>query len=260
MERLYPMELEGQVAVVTGAGAGIGKATALRLARAGTAVVIGEVDTRLGMEAVGAIEAAGGRASFVRTDVTSEAEVRAMVEHAEATFGGLDVLVNNAGGVEPPYFPEGTPNHWGRALDLNLRGVMLGIHFAAKAMRTRGNGAIVNIASMGGVGFQSYDKPEYGASKAGVMRLTASLATLKEQAGIRVNCICPGSVNTPAMARTRAAMTPEERVRALAAPILQPEEIAEAVFMLVENEELAGRVLIWREGEPWQLIPVDAPY
>jgi NAD(P)-dependent dehydrogenase (short-subunit alcohol dehydrogenase family) len=254
------MELQGTVSLVTGAGAGIGAATALRLAREGSAVVVADVDTTMGRDLVRAIENEGALATFVQADVKSEPEVRAMVDHAEASFGGLDVLVNNAGGVEPPYFPEAEPSHWERALDLNLRGVMLCIHFGIRAMRRRGGGAVVNISSMGGVGFQSYDKPEYGASKAGVIRLTASLASLQETIGVRVNCICPGGVNTPAMQRTLAGMTQAEREQAQTRPILQPEDIADAVVMFAKDDTMAGRVMLWQEGEPWQLIPADTPF
>ena len=254
------MDLEAKVALVTGAGAGIGRAAALRLAREGAAVVVADVDGDAGVDTVGEIRSLGGRATFVLADVASEADVSGMVAFTEEKFGGLDVLVNNAGGVEEPYFPEGDPAHWGRAIDLNLRGTMLGIHFGVRAMKKRGGGAVVNISSMGGVGFRPYDMPEYGAAKAGVMRLTASLATLQERSRIRVNCICPGWVDTPAFRRTRARMTPEERKGVVPPVLLSPEEIADAVVMFVEDESMAGRVMIWEEGAPWQIVPLDAPY
>jgi NAD(P)-dependent dehydrogenase (short-subunit alcohol dehydrogenase family) len=137
---------------------------------------------------------------------------------------------------------------------------MLGIHFGVRAMERRGGGAIVNISSVGGIGFQPYGSPEYGAAKAGVIRLTASLGFLAETANVRVNCICPGWVNTPASRRNRAAMTPEERERLVPPVLLQPEEIADAAVMFIRDETMAGRVMIWREGEPWQMVPLDAPY
>ena len=252
------MDLEEKVALVTGAGAGIGRAAALRLAREGAAVVVADVDEEAAVDTVSEVRSRGGRAAFVLADVAFEAEVSGMVAFAQEEFGGLDVLVNNAGGVEEPYFPEGEPAHWGRAIDLNLRGTMLGIHFGVRAM-IRG-GAIVNISSMGGVGFQPYDIPEYGAAKAGVMRLTASLATLQERSGVRVNCICPGWVDTPASRRTRARMTPMERKELVPPVLLAPEEIADAIVMFIEDESMAGRVMIWEEGKPWQIVPLDAPY
>jgi NAD(P)-dependent dehydrogenase (short-subunit alcohol dehydrogenase family) len=218
------------------------------------------VDEDAGASTVREIHSEGGQAAFVLVDVTSEADVEKMVAFAEEEFGGLDVLVNNAGGVTEPYFPESEPEQWGRAIDLNLRSVMLGIHFGVRAMRKRGGGAIVNISSMGGVGFGPYDVPEYGAAKAGVVRLTASLATLKEQMGVRVNCICPGWVDTPASRRSRAEMTPEEREKLVPPVLLQPEEIAEAVVMFVEDDTMAGRMMNWQEGEPWRIVPPDAGF
>jgi NAD(P)-dependent dehydrogenase (short-subunit alcohol dehydrogenase family) len=254
------VEIEDKVTVVTGAGSGIGRAVARRLAHEGAAIVVADVDEDAGASAVREIHSEGGRAAFVLVDVAGESDVEKMVAYAEGVFGGLDVLVNNAGGVTKPYFPESEPEHWGRTIDLNLRGVMLGIHFGVRAMRKRRGGAIVNISSMGGIGFQPYDAPEYGAAKAGVVRLTASLATLKEQMGVRVNCICPGWVDTPASRRSRAQMTPEEREKWVPPVLLRPEEIAEAVVMFVEDETMTGRVMIWHEGEPWQIVPSDAPY
>jgi len=254
------VRIREKVALVTGAGAGIGLAIARRFAQKGAAVVVADTDEDAGASAVREIASTGGTAAFVRVDVASEAEASRMVAFAEAEFGGLDVLVNNAGGVTEPFFPEGEPEHWGGAIDLNLRGVMLGIHFGVRAMKKRGGGAIVNISSMGGIGFQPYDTPEYGAAKAGVVRLTASLATLEERMAVRVNCICPGWVDTPASRRSRAEMTPEEREKLVPSVLLRPEEIAEAVVMFVEDDSMVGRVMIWQEGEPWQIIPLDAPY
>jgi NAD(P)-dependent dehydrogenase (short-subunit alcohol dehydrogenase family) len=254
------VELDEKVALVTGAGAGIGRAVALRLAHEGAAVVIADVDEEAGSSVVREIRSEGQQAVCILADVAYEADVSRMIGFAEDEFGGLDVLVNNAGGVEEPYFPDGEPEHWGRTLDLNLRGVMLGIHFGVGAMKKRGGGAIVNVSSMGGIGFRPYDKPEYGAAKAGVVRLTASLATLKEQMGIRVNCICPGWVDTPASRRSRVQMTPLEQEKLVPPVLLQPEEIAEAVVMFVEDETMAGRVMIWKEGGPWQIVSLDLPY
>jgi NAD(P)-dependent dehydrogenase (short-subunit alcohol dehydrogenase family) len=254
------VEIKEKVALISGAGAGIGLAIARRFAQEGAAVVVADIDEDAGINAVSEIESNGGRAAFARVDVASETDASRMVAFAEDEFGGLDVLVNNAGGVTEPFFPEGEPEHWGGAIDLNLRGVMLGIHFGVRTMEKRGGGAIVNISSTGGIGFQPYDMPEYAAAKAGVVRLTASLATLEERRGIRVNCICPGWVDTPASLRSRAEMTPEERDKLVPPVLLQPEEIAEAVVMFVEDDSMAGRVMVWQEGEPWQIIPLDAPY
>jgi NAD(P)-dependent dehydrogenase (short-subunit alcohol dehydrogenase family) len=253
--------MEREVALVTGAGAGIGRAIARRLAREGASVVIADLDAVGAAETVRRIEMEGGRADPVLTDVAVSADVRAMIAFAEQRFGGLDILVNNAGIAPEPHFPEAEPTHWGRTLDVNLRGAMLGVQFAITAMRKRGGGAVVNISSMAGLGYRSYGAPEYAASKAGLMRLTAALGSLKGELGIRVNCICPGWVETEAVRRALAEMTQEEIDRQSFPPppvLIQPQEIAAAAVMFVEEETLAGRVMIWPDGEPWRLVPVDA--
>lgn len=253
--------MRGQVALVTGAGTGIGQVIARRLAAEGAAVVVADIDPEAGELTVHQIRKGGGQAAAVRADVALEAEVRAMVAFSEQRFGGLDVLVNNAGIAPEPYFPAADPSHWIRTLDVNLRGTMLAIQFGLEAMRRRAGGAIVNIASMAGVGYRAYHSPEYAASKSGILRLTAALGFLREEAGIRVNCICPGWVATPAVKRCLLEMTPEEKAALDYPPpavLIQPEEIAEAVLMFVRDDRLAGRVMIWPDGQPWRLVPLDA--
>jgi NAD(P)-dependent dehydrogenase (short-subunit alcohol dehydrogenase family) len=186
-----------------------------------------------------------------------------MVDFAEQRYGGLDILVNNAGGAPEPYFPDAEPEHWGRTLDVNLRGTMLGIQFGVRAMRKRGGGAVVNISSMAAMVYQPYGAPEYAASKAGVVHLTAALGSLEEALGIRVNCICPGWVETEAVRHLLAAASREELEQQSAPPppeLILPEEIAELVLMLVRDDSLAGRVVVWPDGERWQLVPNDALY
>jgi NAD(P)-dependent dehydrogenase (short-subunit alcohol dehydrogenase family) len=252
------MDLSDKIALVTGAAAGIGSAIARRLASDGASVVLVDLD-KAGGSTAGAIEEAGGEATFVQADVTDDSQIVAAIEAAADRFGGLDILVNNAGGVEPPFYPDAEPARWNRTLDLNLRAPMTAISLAVPAMRRRGGGSIVNIASVGGVGFQPYGSPEYGAAKAGLMRLTASLATLASE-NIRVTCICPGSVDTPAMARTLARMSPADREHALNNPMLKPAQIADAVASLIADDALAGRIMIWHEGQEPFLVPLDAPY
>ncbi len=251
------MDIEGKVALVTGAGSGIGRATALRLPREGAAVVVADIDEEGGRETVRLIEATGGRAAFIRADVASEADVRAMVAFAENTFGGLDILVNNAGIVVSPPFPEAEPERWAPVLDVNLRGVILGTQYCIQAMRKRGGGVIVNISSGAGIGYGPHGSPVYAASKAGVMRFSAALAPLKGQVNIRVNCICPGWVDTPMVQRFRAVTPPKEWQAIAPAVMLQPEEIADAVLQFARDETLAGRVMLCYEGEARRLVPVE---
>ena len=251
------MRIAAKVALVTGAGSGIGRAIALRLAREGAAVVVNDIDERGGRATARIVEREGGRSAFFRADVTIDGDVRRMIAFARSTYGGLDILVNNAGCPLPePAYPDAAPRLWGHIIDVYLRGVMLGTQLGITAMRKRGGGAIVNIASGAGVGFTPHWAPEYAAAKAGVVRFTAALAPLTVRDNVRVNCICPGWVNTPMSQRTIAAMSPAERRRQVPPVLVQPEEIAEAALRLVRDERLAGRVLLCYEGAPPRLVPV----
>ncbi|HEY3069865.1 MAG TPA: SDR family NAD(P)-dependent oxidoreductase [Gaiellaceae bacterium] len=249
------VEIQDRVALVTGGGgAGTGRAIALRLASAGAAVVAADIDENGGAETVRRLEDAGGRAAFVRTDVTSEEDVRGMIAFSEATFGGLDILVNSAGLTPQPHFPEAPVEHWSRYLDLNLRGPMLAIHHALEPMKRRGGGAVVNIASVAGLGYAPHSSPEYSAAKAGLIRLTATLAPLHERANVRVNCIVPNWIGTDEVKAEIAGMTLEERAE-VPDELTTPAEIADAVARFVEDETMAGRVMVWWSGEEPRLLP-----
>jgi NAD(P)-dependent dehydrogenase (short-subunit alcohol dehydrogenase family) len=251
------MELQNRVALVTGGGGpGTGRAIALRLAHGGATVVAADIDEDGGHETVRRIESEGARAAFVRADVTVETDVHEMVGFSESAFGGLDVLVNSAGGTPPPHFPEAPVEHWSRFLDLNLRGPMLAIHHALPALARRGGGAVVNIASVAGVGYAPHSSPEYSAAKAGLIRLTATLAPLSERANVRVNCIIPNWIGTDEVKAEIAEMSPEERA-GVPAELTPPADIAEAVVRFVEDDTHAGRVLIWWSGEEPRLLPVS---
>ena len=239
------MELRGRVSLVTGAGAGIGRAVALALAREGASVVAVDLDEPAAAETVRL--AGGGMAT--RADVADDDELRA----AFAAAGPLDVLVNNAGGVSGATFPEARPERWGAVLDVNLRATMLGIQLALETMRGRG-GAIVNVSSIAGVGTRPHAAPEYAAAKAGVVRLTSALASLADE-GVRVNCICPDWVDTPAARRTLERAAPERR--AAAPPLVPAERVADAILDLLRDDSLAGRVLVCPVTAEWRLLPAD---
>src|SRR5712691_5351974 len=152
---------------------GIGLSVAKALADAGATVVLADRDSESGKRAAAEV---GG--AFVRADVAVDAELRRMIETAERAGGGLDVLVNNAGGVDEPLYPEAPVEHWERVLAVNLRAVMLATQLALEPLRRRGGGAIVNVASLAGLGAGPHGAPEYAAAKAGVVRLTAALGSL----------------------------------------------------------------------------------
>jgi NAD(P)-dependent dehydrogenase (short-subunit alcohol dehydrogenase family) len=244
------VELSGAVAIVTGAAAGAGRAIALRLGAEGATVVVADVDAARGADTEREIDARGGRASFVQTDVTSEGDVRTLLEYADRLDGPARLLVNNAGGGGhiPPHFPDATPAQWGMTLDLNLRGPMLATQLALQAMRRDGGGAIVNVASTAGLGLAPYHSPEYGASKAGLIRFTTCLADLHERFGVRVTCLVPDWLGTERAIEEYAGLTPEER--AANPPPIPLEEVADAVLELAGDESLAGRVMVLDREEP----------
>jgi NAD(P)-dependent dehydrogenase (short-subunit alcohol dehydrogenase family) len=251
------VEIQSKVALVTGAGAvGTGRAIARALGTRGAAVAVNDVDENGGSETVRLIEAARGKAAFVRADMTREDEIRAAIDFAARTFGGLDILVNNAGGTPRPHFPDAPAEHWSRTLDLNLRGPMLAIQHALPEMRRRGAGAVVNISSVAGIGWQPHSSPEYAAAKAGLARLTATLAPLAERDGVRVNCIVPNWIGTDEVLAEIEAMTPEERAD-VPEVLTKPEEIAELAAELIEDESLAGRVFVWWTGTKPSPVPLD---
>lgn len=227
------------VAIVTGGGSGIGRATAKRFASEGAQVVVTDVDADGGEETVSQIEADGGEATFLEADVTDEDDVRETVETAVDTYGGLDFAFNNAGieGANESSSQQSRSN-WDQVIDINLTGVFLGIREQLPAMLEDGGGAIVNTASVAGLlGFPNLSP--YVASKHGVLGLTKTAAVEFSADGVRVNAVCPGVIETPMVARTREEDPEMMEQTAAATPIGrlgEPEEIAAAVVWLCSDD------------------------
>lgn len=188
--------LEGKVAVVTGGASGIGRAATLALARAGACVVVGDVADAGAAETAAAAEAAGGRAVARRCDVTVEADLAALLDTAERAFGGVDVVFGNAGVLAAAPLQDTPVAEFERHLAVNLTANFALARLAAPVLERRGGGSIVFTASVGGLR-GSAGSAAYNASKGGLVNLTRSLADELGPAGIRVNCICPGWVDTP---------------------------------------------------------------
>jgi len=230
--------VNGKVALVTGGGSGIGRATALIFAREGAKVVVADILVAGGEETVRLIKAAGGDAVFVKTDVSKTAEVEALVNKAVATYGRLDCAHNNAGiegatGRTPDYKEE----DWDRVIRINLTGVWLCMKYEIPQMLKQGGGAIVNTASDAGL-LGVPQMPAYVASKHGVVGLTKTAALEYAKSGIRVNAVCPGVINTPMVERITSQRPGRADRMAAAEPVGRmgrPEEIGEAVVWLCSD-------------------------
>jgi NAD(P)-dependent dehydrogenase (short-subunit alcohol dehydrogenase family) len=230
--------LEGKVALVTGGGSGIGRASSLVFAREGARVVVADVVADGGEETVGMIKKAGGEAIFVKTDVSKAAEVEAMVNRAVKAYGRLDCAFNNAGTEGTiAQTAEYSEESWERVIAINLKGVWLCLKYEIPQLLKQGGGAIVNTASaLGLVGIAN--QPAYVASKHGVVGLTKTAALEYAKLGIRVNAMCPGAIRTPMLDR---ALGPQPQLAEAIAGLEpvgrlgKPEEIAEAVVWLCSD-------------------------
>ncbi|HYB41551.1 MAG TPA: SDR family NAD(P)-dependent oxidoreductase [Candidatus Methylomirabilis sp.] len=236
------MELSGQVAIVTGAGRGIGRATALELARMGADIVSAELDPVGGERTAAEVRALGRRACFVATDVTRRADLAAMVERARAEHGRIDILVNNAGIYRAATSLDVTEEHWDAVLDINAKAVFFATQAVLPTMIAQKSGAVVNLASMAGRIGSRTNLP-YNASKAAVISMTKSFALAHAGEGIRVNCVCPGFVETDmwnVVAREQGrllGLTAEEFTRQRAAQVPlgrmeRPEDVANVIAFL----------------------------
>ncbi len=230
------MMLNNKVAIVTGAASGIGRATAKAFAREGARVVVSDISVDGSEETVRQIKSAGGEASFVKCDVSQEADVRKLVQQAVDTYGGLDFACNNAGiSGEAAPTADYTLDGWNKVISINLTGVFLGMKYQIPEMLKRGGGVIVNMASiLGTVGFPT--APAYVASKHGVLGLTKNAALEYAQQNIRVVGVDPAFIHTPMVDEALGDNALEQITGAHPMGRLgQPEEVAELVVWLCSD-------------------------
>ena len=249
------MELQGQVAIITGGGRGIGRATALELGRMGADIVVAELDRENAQRTASEVRALHRRALVVPTDVTSSTDLAAMVEQTRAEFGRIDILVNNAGIYRAAETLDVTEEHWDAIININAKAVFFATQAVLPMMLAQKRGFIVNLASMAGKIGSRANLP-YNASKAAVISMTKSLAVAHAGDGIRVNCVCPGFVETDmwtSVAREQSALlnqSPEEftrrRLRQIPLGRMErPEDVANVIGFLVSprSDYMTGQAL-----------------
>lgn len=227
---------ENKVVIVTGSGSGIGRATAVAFAKEGAKVVVSDFHEKEGQETIDEIKRHNGEAYFIKCDVSSEQEVKNLVDKTIEKYGRLDCAYNNAGIEGSPCSTiECSTENWDRTINTNLKGVWLCMKYEIPAMLQNGKGSIVNCSSIAGlVGFETI--PAYVASKHGVIGLTETAALEFAKKNIRVNAVCPGPIHTPMLERFTSG---EEKMMADQDPmgrIGQPEEIADSVLWLSSDK------------------------
>jgi NAD(P)-dependent dehydrogenase (short-subunit alcohol dehydrogenase family) len=242
------IRFDGKCVLVTGAGSGIGRATALAFAAEGARLILADVDEPNGHATVTAAKELGAEAEFVRADVSRAGDCKAMVERAVTRFGRLDVAFNNAGiNIAAAPIADIDESAWQRLVGVNLTGVFLCMKYEIEAMKRTGGGAIINTASVGGL-IGAAGVTAYCATKHGVVGLTKSAALDHIRDGIRINAVCPGGTRTamleewfkdPEVARAAVAGTPIGRMA-------DPSEIARTVLFLASDESsfMVGHALV----------------
>lgn len=250
------MRLAGKVAIITGGGSGIGRATAQLFTREGAKVVVADYNAEAGENTVQAIQDSGGEAIFVKVDVSDAEQVQHMVQSALEAYGGIDILFNNAGILLFGTILETDPKDWNRLLSINLNGVFLCSKAVIPHMIERGGGSIINTSSSTGAHDVAANIAAYVTSKGGVTLLTKAMAVDHAKDHIRVNAIAPGPTDTPML---RENMSPEELADFAATfPMKRlgwPEELAYAALFLASDEAsfVTGAVLAVDGGQTAQV-------
>lgn len=247
-------DLTGKTAVVTGAGMGIGKAIAARLAEAGASIIVADINQEAASATAGEFNAAGYKASAVVSDASKVSDAEKTIQEAISQFGGIDILVNNAGIY--PFSPamDLTEGMWDKTIDINLKGVMFFAQAAARAMKDKGHGGkIINIASIDAFR-PTGNVAHYDASKGGVVMLTKALAKEWTPLGITVNAVAPGAITTPGTSAGITGLSDEQKeamTKAFVAKIPLgrmgvPDDIAKIVLFLASgaSDYVTGAVIV----------------
>jgi len=239
------MRLNNKVAIVTGGGGDIGRATAIRFAEEGARVIVADIGEEAGLETVNLIRNIVGNAAFIRTDMTNSDDVEKMVQHTIDTYGRLDILFNNAGiNSDEKKLPDVSLEEWQEAFDLNATGMFLGMKIAIPHMNS--GSSIINTASIAGIKGQKL-VAAYSASKSSVLALTKTAATEFGKKNIRVNAIAPGVIDTNMVADwKKTEKWPVLSTANALRRIGRPEEIAHAVLFLASDESsfITGETLV----------------
>ncbi len=234
------MRLSNKVALITGAGSGIGREAALVFAKEGAKVVVVDINSTAGQETVTLVQAAGGEAAFIRADVSKATEAKAMIDFAEQKYGKLNVLFNNAG-----IFPDADGSVleteeavWDFVMNVNLKGVFFGCKYGIPALLRAGGGSIINTASFVALIGAATSQIAYTASKGGVLAMTREMAVEFARKNIRLNAICPGPVETPLLAQLLADPARRQRrmVHIPMGRLAQAREVAQAALFLASEE------------------------
>lgn len=229
------MRLENKVAIITGAGSGIGKETALLFAEKGAKVVVADVNEKGGEETVAHIKKNGGEAFFFKLDVTNREQSKQMTKEILEKYGRIDVLINNAGIVQDAFLSKMTEEQWDKVINVNLKGVFNCTQAVVDVMMNQGNGVIINTSSIVGLN-GNVGQANYAATKAGLIGMTKTLAKELGKKGIRVNAVAPGFIATPMTSNVPEKILEMMKEKTPLRRLGEPKDVAYAYLYLASDE------------------------
>jgi len=244
------MRLKNKIAIVTGGSSGIGRASSILFAKEGAKVVVADINDKTGEDVVKTINMNSGEATYVHCDVTKEDQAKNLITKTVEKYGRLDVLYNNAGIGMVKLLPEMTEQEWDRIFNINVKGAFFCSKYAIPQMKKQGRGAIVNTASNWGlIAYPHW--PAYCATKGAVVMLTKALAIDHAPDNIRVNCVCPGNIDTPLLRAGIAAEGSFEEATKTMGRLAKPEEVAYLALFLASDESsyVTGAAMVVDNGE-----------